>query len=69
MGTMGNVPTGLPAVAAVAKVAVMASPFLSPEIVPVKAGFGSPYSRLVFVAVTDSSAGVTVNVPLFRVTL
>src|SRR5438105_9706042 len=56
---MSYLPTALAGVAALAYVAVMASAFLTPMIVPVKLGFGSPYSRL-------ASAGVTVSVALLR---
>ena len=66
---MGEVPTGLVTKAALAKVAVMLSAFLMPEMVPVKPGFGSPYSRLAFVPVTVSAAGAIVSDPLFEVTV
>src|ERR1700730_5273109 len=66
---IGYVPTALARVAALAKVAVMLSPFLMPVRVPVKAGFGSPYRRLALVPVTDNGAGATASVPLFEVTV
>jgi hypothetical protein len=47
----------------------MLSPFLMPVIVPVKLGFGSPYSRLASAGVTVNMAGVMVSLPLFKVTV
>ena len=40
-----------------------------PVMVPVNAGFGSPYRRLALAAVTISVAGVTVSVAFVIVTL
>src|SRR5438874_276846 len=50
-------------------VAVMLSPFLIPVIVPVKAGLGSPYKRFASAGVTESGAGLIVNLAGVFVTL
>src|SRR6185312_15020054 len=42
----------------------MLSPFWIPVMVPVNAGFESPYALLAFAAATVSGAGLTVNVAL-----
>src|SRR6185312_5702525 len=42
----------------------MLSPFWMPVIVPVNAGFGSPYALLAFAAATVSGAGFTVRLAL-----
>src|SRR5947199_3823604 len=47
---------------------VMASAFLTPVMVPVKLGFGSPYSRLASAGVTVSVALVVVSLEVFSVT-
>ena len=69
VGTMGNVPTELVGSATLAYVAVIASLFLMPVMVPVNSGLASPYRRLAFAAVTDRGAGLTVSVPLLEVTV
>src|SRR5579859_7900124 len=50
--------------AVVLYVAVMLSPFWMPVIVPVNAGFGSPYALLALAAVIVKAAGLTVRLPL-----
>ena len=65
---IGYAPTGLAAVAALAKVAVMLSPFLMPVIVPLNTGFASPIDAAGVAPVTVSGAGLTVRVPLVEVT-
>src|ERR1041385_6282045 len=42
----------------------MLSPFWIPVMVPVKAGFGSPYARLALAAVTVNGAGLMVRLEL-----
>ena len=52
----------------VVNVAVMASAFFKPVIVPARAGLGSPYKRLAGVAAMVSGATVTERVPFVWVT-
>ena len=68
VGTMEYEPAGLSAVAELLLVAVIASPFLSPETVPVKVGLGLPAERVTSSAMMSSGAGVTVKVPLLTTT-